>query len=76
MQLIAVKTTSIVIGSVLLAFKGQHAQKLQYYLITGPKLGGGLVKATSAKSQNVTFLKPSFIENGAKIVQRRVVLLK
>ena len=30
----------------------------------------------SAKSQSITFFKASLIENGAKIVQRRVVLLK
>ena len=76
MQLIAVKTTSIVIGSVLLAFKGQHAQKLQYYLITGPKLGGGGLRGALAKSKSFTFFKPFLRENVVKIEQRRVVLIK
>ena len=39
-------------------------------------MGGGGVRGASAKSQSITFFKPSLIENGAKIVQRRVVLLK
>ena len=54
----------------------KNAQKLQYYIITGPKLGGGGVRGASVKSQSITFLKPSLIENSTKIVQRRVVLLK
>ena len=52
----------------------KKAQKLQYYLITRPELGGGGVRGALAKSQSITFFKPSLIENG--IVQRRVVLVK
>ena len=51
-------------------------QKLQYYLITGSKLRGRGVREASAKSHSITSFKPSLIENGATIVQRRVVLLK
>ena len=54
----------------------KKAQKLQYYLITRPELGGGGVRGALAKSQSITFFKPSLIENGAKILQRREVLLK
>ena len=49
---------------------------VQYYIITEPKLGGGGVRGASAKSQSIAFFKPSLLENGVKIVQRRVVLLK
>ena len=56
--------------------KAKNAQKLEYYIIKGPKLGGGGVRGASVKSQSITFFKPSLIENGTKIVQRRVVLLK
>ena len=57
-------------------WKDKNAKKLQYYIITGPKLGGGGVRGASVKSQSITFIKPSLLENGTKIVQRRVVLLK
>ena len=56
--------------------KAKDAQKLQYYLITGANLGGGWVRGSSAKSQSITFFKPSLIENGVKIVKRRIVSLK
>ena len=56
--------------------KAKNAQKLQYYLITGPKLRGGGVRGASAKTPSITFFKPSLIEYGAKTVQRRVVLQK
>ena len=53
--------------------KAKDAQKLQYYLITGANLGGGGVRGPSAKSQSITFFKPSLIENGVKIIQRRLI---
>ena len=56
--------------------KAKKAQKLQFCLKTGPGLGGGGVRGTSAKSPSITFFKPSIIENGTKIVLRRVVLLE
>ena len=56
--------------------KARNTQKLKYYLITGPKLGGEGVIGASAKSTSITFVEPSLIENGVKIVQRRIVLLK
>ena len=54
-----------VIRSGLHALNIKNVKKLQQYLITGPKLGGGGVRGTSAKSQSITFFKPSLTENGA-----------
>ena len=67
---------SLLLGQFYMLKKAKNAQKLKYYIITGPKLGGGGVRGASAKSQRITFFKPPFIENSTKIVQRRVVLLE
>ena len=41
--------------SVYMLIKAKNAQKLQYYLITGPKLVGGGVRGASAKSPSIIF---------------------
>ena len=51
-------------------------KKYNIYILTRPKLGGVGEKGASPKSQSIIFFKPSLIETGAKIVQRRKALLK
>ena len=46
--------------------KAKNAQKLQYYIIIGPKLGGGGVRGASVQRQSIKFFKPSLIENGRR----------
>ena len=58
------KRPNLSLGQFYMLLKAKNTQKLQYYLITGPKLGGG--EGSEGFSQkpkyNIIFFKPSIRE--------------